>query len=77
MSHRGILLTDTVLIDNEVIAMKIRNKVAGRILHQQLHRDGGRGRVEANLCPLFALLAGKEGSGTVRDLNLPMRGRSR
>src|ERR1700723_3478003 len=67
----GIGLPDVILVDDEVVAPQIRNKVAVEILHQQLKGYQPRGRIEMNLRSLFALLASEQRvRWTIRDLDL-------
>src|ERR1700733_8369311 len=74
----GIGLPDVILVDDEVVAPQIRNKVAVEILHQQLQSYQPRGRIEMNLRSLFALLADEQRVGrTIRDLDLSIRCRMR
>src|SRR3984885_15771356 len=69
--HAGIGLPDVILVDDEVVAPQIRNKVAGEILHQQLQSYQPRGRIEMDLRSLFALLADEQRvRRAIRDLDL-------
>ena len=52
-----VLLSDSVLINNKIVAPKIGNEVSVRILYQQLQRNHASRRIETDLRFLLALHA--------------------